>query len=181
MKASKTKLSGVLLIEPDVFEDQRGFFMVSYSLKKYSELEINFSFIQDNYSLSLESGVLRGLHYQLNPVAQTKLVYVITGAIYDVVVDVRRDSTTFGQWEAFILSEDNKRRLLVPRGFAHGFCTLVSNTQVQYKVDAYYSPDHERGIHWNDPELGISWPTTNPILSEKDRLLPLLKDAELNF
>lgn len=181
MKATQTKLPGVLLIEPEVFEDQRGFFMESYNLNKYSKLGISASFIQDNFSFSVEPGVLRGLHYQLNPMAQTKLVRVTSGAIFDVVVDIQKGSSTFGQWQAFILSEDNKRQLLVPKGFAHGFCTLVARTQVQYKVDEYYSPYHDRGIRWNDPTLGIPWPTISPILSEKDKLHPFLKDAELNF
>jgi dTDP-4-dehydrorhamnose 3,5-epimerase len=181
VKIIQTKLSGVLLIEPDVYRDHRGFFMESYNHRKYSSIKIEYTFVQDNSSFSTEAGVLRGLHYQLNPAAQTKLVSVITGAIYDVVVDIRANSPTFGQWEAFILSGDNNRQLLVPKGFAHGFCTLEANTLVQYKVDEYYSPEHDRGIYWNDPVLGITWPTSNPLLSEKDKLNPLFKDAELNF
>jgi dTDP-4-dehydrorhamnose 3,5-epimerase len=139
------------------------------------------NFIQDNQSLSAEAGVLRGLHYQLNPKAQTKLIRVLAGAIYDVVVDLRQPSPTFCQWDGFILSDANHRQLLVPRGFAHGFCTLERNTQVLYKVDAYYAPEHDRGIAWNDPALGIDWPASNPILSEKDSKHPLLADAEINF
>lgn len=113
--------------------------------------------------------------------AQTKLICVLSGAIYDFIMDIRRNSPAFGQWVGVILSEYNKRQLLVPRGFAHGFCTLGPNTQVLYKVDEYYSPEHDRGILWNDPALGIDWPTTNPVLSDKDQRHPLLKDAELNF
>jgi len=144
-------------------------------------LGIQNHFIQDNQSLSAEVGVLRGLHYQLNPKVQTKLIRVISGVIYDVIVDIRRNSPTFGQWVGVILSEYNKRQLLVPKGFAHGFCTVVPNTQVLYKVDEYYSPENDRGILWSDPALGIDWPLSNPILSDKDQRHPLLKDAEINF
>jgi dTDP-4-dehydrorhamnose 3,5-epimerase len=181
MKLITTKINGVMLIEPDVFGDNRGFFMESYSLRMYQELGIDMVFVQDNHSLSTEAGVIRGLHYQLNPKAQTKLVRVTAGAIYDVVVDIRRNSPTFGKWLGFILSAENKRELLVPKGFAHGFCTLVADTEVQYKVDEYYSPEHDRGILWNDPALDIDWPATKAILSEKDQKHPLLTDAEINF
>lgn len=175
------KLAGVFVIEPQVHRDSRGFFMESYNERKLRELGIHQNFIQDNHSLSTEAGVLRGLHYQLNPKAQTKLVRVTAGAIYDVVVDIRRGSPTFGQWIGVILSAHNHRQLLVPKGFAHGFCTLVPNTEVQYKVDEYYSPECDRGILWNDPELAIDWPVTNPVLSEKDKGHPVLKDADINF
>ncbi|EJW18350.1 putative dTDP-4-dehydrorhamnose 3,5-epimerase [Paenibacillus alvei DSM 29] len=157
-----------------------GVFLWKAIVKKLNELGIYFNFIQDNQSLSLETGVIRGLHFQLNPKAQTKLIRVISGAIYDVIVDIRKSSSTFGQWVGVILSEHNHRQLLVPKGFAHGFCTLTPNTQVLYKVDEYYSPDHDRGIRWDDPSLGIDWPTSKPILSDKDRLLPVLKEAEIN-
>ncbi|MEK3725855.1 dTDP-4-dehydrorhamnose 3,5-epimerase [Paenibacillus sp. FSL H8-0034] len=181
MKILTTKIQSVIIIEPAVFEDHRGFFMESYNGKMFQELGIENIFIQDNHSLSVETGVLRGLHYQLNPQAQTKLVRVTAGAIYDVVVDIRQKSPTFGQWVGVILSAANKRQLLVPQGFAHGFCTLVPNTEVLYKVDGYYSPEHDRGIAWNDPALAIDWPTTTPILSHKDTKYPVLADAETNF
>lgn len=181
MKITTTKLQGALLIDPAVFGDNRGFFMESYNARSFSENGISMAFVQDNHSLSAEAGVLRGLHYQLNPQAQTKIVRVIAGAIYDVIVDIRRGSPTFGQWQGFILSANNKRQLLVPKGFAHGFCTLNPNTEVIYKVDALYSPEHDRGIAWNDSELAIDWPTNNPILSDKDTRHPSLKDAEMNF
>jgi dTDP-4-dehydrorhamnose 3,5-epimerase len=181
MLSISTKLHGLLIIEPDVHEDHRGFFMESYSNQKFAELGIDFPFVQDNHSLSVETGVLRGLHYQLNPKAQTKLVRVVSGAIYDVAVDIRKESPTFGQWVGVILSAANKHQLLVPQGFAHGFCTLAPNTQVLYKVDEYYSPVHDRGILWNDPDLGIDWPTSKPILSNKDQKHPLLEEAEINF
>ncbi|MDQ8733039.1 dTDP-4-dehydrorhamnose 3,5-epimerase [Paenibacillus sp. LHD-38] len=181
MKIIVSKLPGVKLIEPAVFGDHRGFFMESYNEQVAHENGIPHAFIQDNHSLSVEAGVLRGLHYQLSPKAQTKLVRVTSGAIYDVVMDIRNGSPSFGQWQGFILSAANKRQLLVPQGFAHGFCTLVPNCEVQYKVDALYSPEHDRGIAWNDPALAIDWPTTKPILSDKDNKHPVLADAEINF
>ncbi|WP_454193585.1 dTDP-4-dehydrorhamnose 3,5-epimerase [Paenibacillus sp. Marseille-Q7038] len=181
MKVTELKLDGATIIKPVVHGDNRGFFMESYNEQAFKHNGIHHIFIQDNHSLSAETGVLRGLHYQLNPKAQTKLVRVLSGAIYDVIVDIRKNSPTFGQWVGVILSEDNKHQLLVPKGFAHGFCTLVPNTQVLYKVDEYYSPENDRGIIWSDPSLGIDWPTTNPILSDKDKRHPLLKDAEINI
>lgn len=181
MQAITTKLEGLYIVEPDVHGDNRGFFMESYSSRIFAEHGIDFLFVQDNHSLSVETGVIRGLHFQLNPKAQTKLVRVASGAIYDVAVDIRKNSPTFGQWVGVILSETNKRQLLVPQGFAHGFCTIVPNTQVLYKVDEYYSPEHDRGILWSDPAIGIDWPTSKPILSDKDQKHPLLKDAEINF
>jgi dTDP-4-dehydrorhamnose 3,5-epimerase len=181
VKITNTELDGVKIIEPKVFGDNRGFFMESYTEVGFREFGINDKFIQDNHSLSVEPGVLRGLHYQLNPKSQTKLVRVVTGAIFDVAVDIRKNSPTFGKWVGVILSEHNKRQLLIPRGFAHGFCTLTPNTNVIYKVDEYYSPEHDRGISWNDPLIGISWPVSTPILSEKDAKHPNLNEAELNF
>ncbi|MBY0163299.1 dTDP-4-dehydrorhamnose 3,5-epimerase [Paenibacillus lautus] len=181
MNIIRLSLKDALVIEPKVHGDIRGFFMESYNDSLFKQQGITYNFIQDNQSLSAEAGVMRGLHYQLNPKAQTKLIRVLTGAIYDVIVDIRKSSPTFGQWVGVILSEHNKRQLLVPKGFAHGFCTLVPNTQVLYKVDEYYSPENDRGILWNDPALGIDWPTSNPTLSDKDQRHPLLKDAEMNF
>jgi len=181
MNIIPTKMDGVVLIEPKVFEDNRGFFMESYNERLFAEHGITVRFVQDNHSMSAEAGTLRGLHYQLNPMAQTKLVRVLQGAIYDVVLDLRRDSPTFGRWEGFILSAENRRQLLVPKGFAHGFCTLTPHTHVLYKVDEYYSPEHDRGILWNDPELAINWPCSAPILSAKDQRHPLFRDAEYNF
>ncbi|MCM3338827.1 dTDP-4-dehydrorhamnose 3,5-epimerase [Paenibacillus sp. MER TA 81-3] len=181
MRVECLSLSGAHIIEPVIHGDHRGFFMESYNEQKLKEQGISFNFTQDNQSLSAEAGVVRGLHYQLNPKAQTKLIRVISGAIYDVIVDIRKNSPTFGQWVGVILSEHNHRQLLVPKGFAHGFCTLVPNTQVLYKVDEYYSPEHDRGILWNDPALGIDWPTSKPILSDKDKVHPILKEAEINF
>ncbi|WP_054957558.1 dTDP-4-dehydrorhamnose 3,5-epimerase [Paenibacillus dakarensis] len=181
MRTTPLKLHGACLVEPVVHQDARGFFMESYNVTELKRHGIGHAFIQDNHSQSLEAGVIRGLHYQLLPKAQTKLVRVLTGAIYDVIVDIRKNSPSFGQWTGVILSEHNKRQLLVPQGFAHGFCTLVPDTQVLYKVDEFYSPEHDRGILWNDPALGIDWPVSDPILSEKDQRHPLLHDAEMNF
>jgi len=181
MKLIKTKFADAFLIEPNVFGDHRGFFMESYNEELFRKNNLNHTFIQDNHSLSQPAGTLRGLHYQLNPKAQTKLVRATRGAIYDVIVDIRKNSPTYGVWQGFILTDANKRQLLVPKGFAHGFCTLVENTEVQYKVDEYYSPENDRGILWNDPSLGIDWPVSDPVLSEKDTKHPLLNDAENNF
>jgi len=181
MKVIQTIFDGVFVLEPTVYKDERGFFMESYNEQTFRKLGFDIQFVQDNHSLSVKAGTIRGLHYQLHPKAQTKLVRVTRGAIFDVIVDIRQGSPTFGKWQGFILSADNKRQLLVPKGFAHGFCTLVENTEVQYKVDEYYSPEHDRGILWNDPALGIDWPVTDPILSEKDANHPLLADAEMNF
>lgn len=181
MNLLPTKLEGVVILEPKVFGDHRGYFMETYNQDVFHKLGLDFNFIQDNQSLSKETGVIRGLHYQLNPKAQTKVVRVLSGAIYDVAVDIRKGSPTFGQWVGVILSEENKRQLVIPKGFAHGFCTLVPNTIVAYKVDEYYSPENDRGILWNDPDIGIDWPTSAPILSDKDHKHPGLKEAEINF
>lgn len=181
MQKIATIFEDAFLLEPKALGDHRGFFMESYNAKVFEQLGLNYTFIQDNHSLSVEPGTLRGLHYQLEPAAQTKLIRAVRGAIYDVIVDIRKGSPTYGQWQGFILSEENKRQLLVPKGFAHGFCTIVKNTEVQYKVDSYYSPKNDRGIAWNDPALNIDWPTTSPILSDKDNKHPNLKEADNNF
>lgn len=181
MEIIQTSLDGVFIIKPKIIEDQRGFFMESFNKVKFKDLGMEFNFVQDNHSYSVTKDVLRGLHYQINPKAQTKLVRVIAGAIFDVVVDLRKSSSTFGQWYGITLSSENKTQLLVTSGFAHGYCTLEPNTEVLYKVDEYYSPEHERGILWNDRDLGIDWPTSSPILSNKDQKHPLLKDTEINY
>lgn len=181
MKVIETKLQDVKLIETPVFGDHRGFFTESYTKDKFIQAGITHDFIQDNHSLSTEVGTLRGMHYQLAPKAQTKLVRCTSGVIYDVLVDMRKGSPTYGQWEGYILSEYNHRQLLVPKGFAHGFCTLTPNVNVQYKVDEVYSADHDRGIAFDDAEVGIVWPMKAGILSEKDKKHPVLKEAENNF
>ncbi|NDI36228.1 dTDP-4-dehydrorhamnose 3,5-epimerase [Chengkuizengella sediminis] len=181
MNFIKTKLPGVFIIEPQLFEDHRGFFMESYQKDIFLKAGLSSNFVQDNHSFSREVGVIRGLHYQLNPSSQTKLVRVATGVVLDVVVDIRRGSPTFSQWIGVILSEHNKRQLFIPKGFAHGFCTLTTNTNLLYKVDEGYSPQNDRGIAWNDPDIEIEWPVTNPILSKKDEKHPFLKETENNF
>lgn len=182
-KKIETTLEGVYILEPTVFEDHRGFFMESYNKRDFEEIGLFFDFVQDNHSLSIQAGVLRGLHFQLNPKAQTKVVRCLKGAIYDVVVDIRKGSPTFGKWIGVILTEYNKRQIVVPKGFAHGVLTLVPNTEILYKVDEYYSPEHDRAIRWNDPDLNIDWPVKEPILSDKDKNAPFLKDIfeEINF
>ena len=178
MNIKETLLQNVYILEPAVFHDKRGFFMESYNKRILEQLGIHVDFIQDNHSFSKNAGIIRGLHYQLNPKEQAKLVRVSTGAIFDVIVDIRKNSVTFGKWVSVILSEENKRQVLVPKGFAHGFCTLVPNTNVIYKVDEYYDPEFDRGILWNDPDIGIDWPFSSPLLSDKDSKLPLLKYIE---
>lgn len=167
MKLIPTALSEVKLIEPQVFGDERGYFFESFNQNRYKELlGIEHPFVQDNESLSLKS-VLRGLHFQ-NPKAQGKLVSVREGRIFDVAVDIRRDSPNFSKWVGVELSSDNKRQLWIPRGFAHGFLVLSEKAIFSYKCDEYYSPESEFSILWNDPEVNIDWPDLDPILSEKD-------------
>ena len=182
MKVFDTKLKDVKIIEPDVFEDERGFFMESYSEEKYRQLGIDFNFVQDNHSLSVEAGVVRGLHFQRGDVVQTKLIRVVTGEVLDVVVDLRKGSPTYGQWESFILSEHNRRQLLVPRGFAHSFATLTPNVNFMYKCDNYYNEEADSGIAFDDKELGIDWQIdlSKAVISEKDRNLPAFKEFEKN-
>lgn len=181
MKVIKTKFEDALLIEPTLFLDSRGYFMESYKKTTLEEYGLYIDFVQENQSLSKYAGTIRGMHYQLNPKAQSKLVKVTSGAIYDVIVDMRRNSPTFGEWEGYILTADNHRQLLVPKGFAHGFCTLVPDTEVQYKVDEVYAGEHDRGFVWNDPLIGIHWPVSTPVLSDKDSNHPLFDQAEYDF
>ncbi len=180
MQAIATALPGVLILEPKVFGDDRGFFMESFHAERFAALTgCNDPILQDNHSRS-SRGVLRGLHYQLPPAAQGKLVRVVAGEIYDVAVDIRRDSPHFGKWVGVTLSADNKRQLWVPPGFAHAFCVTSESADVIYKVTGPYSPSHERSIRWDDPELAIEWPLNGkpPLLSGKDAVAPLLRDAE---
>jgi dTDP-4-dehydrorhamnose 3,5-epimerase len=179
VKVISTSLKDVLLIEPTVFEDKRGFFMETYQKKIYRELGIESDFIQDNLSFSVR-GTLRGLHYQL-PHAQAKLVQVITGEIFDVTVDIRKGSPTFGQWTGSHLSDKNKRQVYIPEGFAHGFCVLSETAIFTYKCSDFYSPDSERGVLWSDPVIGVDWPVENPVLSKKDHNLNYLKDILTDY
>ena len=174
MKVISTSLKGVMLIEPSVFEDKRGFFMETYQQKKYRESGIDPDFVQDNLSYSVR-GTLRGLHYQC-PHAQAKLVQVIAGEIFDVAVDIRMGSPTFGKWTGVHLSDKNKQQLYIPEGFAHGFCVISETAFFTYKCSDFYAPDSEWGILWSDPDIRIEWPIENPLLSDKDRKYPCLKD-----
>ncbi|MFJ7975566.1 dTDP-4-dehydrorhamnose 3,5-epimerase [Peribacillus sp. NPDC096379] len=182
MKITKTKLKGVLIFEPAVLHDRRGWFIESYSQTTLKALGVEVVFVQDNHSLSIERGTLRGLHYQLHPKAQVKLVRCTNGAIFDVAVDIRKGSPSYGKWMGIELNAENKKQLYIPKGFAHGFLTLTDNVEVQYKVDTEYVSNFDRGIRWDDPTINIKWPIHNePIVSAKDQKAPLLKDAEHNF
>ena len=178
MKITKTKSDGVVIREPDVFGDNRGFFMESWNKKKMEEVGLYYDFIQDNHSKSTVKGTLRGIHFQKGDKAQAKLVRCVKGAVLDVAVDLRKNSPTFKQWVGVELSAENKKQLLIPRGFGHGFVTLTDDVEFLYKADNYYAPEAEGGIRWNDPDIGVVWGVENPILSEKDKINPLLKDCK---
>lgn len=174
MKFIKTAIPDVIIVAPDIYKDHRGFFLESYNQKIYKENGINANFVQDNYSKS-EKGILRGLHSQ-NPNPQAKLVRVVKGAVLDVAVDVRKGSPTFGKWVSAELSDDNFRQLFIPQGFLHGFYVLSDTAEFEYKCDNFYSKHDEVSVRWDDPQIGIDWPVKEPILSEKDKNAPLLKD-----
>lgn len=182
MKLIKTEIPDLYIIEPKVFEDERGYFFESYTKLKLSEQGVDINFVQDNQSKS-GYGVLRGLHYQLNPKPQTKLVRALVGKIWDVAVDLRKDSPTYGKWFGIELSAENKKQLLIPIGFAHGFSVLSDEAVVFYKCDEFYSPQDERGIMYNDPLLNIDWkiPSDKAILSAKDLKHPQFSLADKNF
>lgn len=175
MNVDATPLPGVLIVTPKVFGDARGFFLETYSADKYADAGINGPFVQDNWSRSAKN-VLRGLHFQ-NPQGQGKLVSCARGAVFDVAVDVRVGSPTFGKWFGCELTEENKKQLWVPNGFAHGFCVLSDEADFLYKCTAAYAPNCEHSVLWNDPAIGISWPLSEPVLSKKDLAAPVLKDA----
>jgi len=175
VKVTELGLPGVLLLEPRIFGDERGFFLETFNVERYSEVGLTLPFVQDNLSRS-RKGTLRGLHFQ-QPQAQGKLVQVLAGAVWDVVADVRRGSPTFGRWLGLELSAENRFQLWVPPGFAHGFCVLSDSADFFYKCTALYAPQHERALRWDDPELGIRWPIDRPTLSAKDAAAPLLSDA----
>lgn len=181
MNVVETKIPGLLIIEPKVFGDERGFFMESYNEPRYKEMGINGDFIQDNLSQS-KKGVLRGLHYQAPPFAQGKLVSVLKGAVLDVAVDIRFGSPTFGQYVAVELSAENKKQFWIPAGFAHGFVTLEDDTLFAYKCTNVYSPEHDRGVKWDDSEIGIEWPDIGElVISDKDKAQPLLQSIAKEF
>ncbi|MDQ8728365.1 dTDP-4-dehydrorhamnose 3,5-epimerase [Bradyrhizobium sp. LHD-71] len=178
-----TEIPAVKLVTPKSFVDTRGSFCETYNEKRFQEHGIPLRFVQDNESLSLRPGTIRGLHFQAHPFAQDKLVRVLSGRILDVAVDLRRSSATYGRWIARELSSETGAQLLVPIGFAHGFCTLEPDTRVLYKVTGYYSPAHDLGIVWNDPDLGVNWPVAaaDVVLSDKDRDLPRFRDLPAYF
>lgn len=182
LKVTKTKLQDVKLIEPAVFGDNRGFFTESYSQRDFQSAGIDINFIQDNHSLSRQAGVLRGLHFQRGKAAQTKLIRVVTGAVLDLIVDVRKGSPTYKQWESYLLTASNHRQLLVPKGFAHGFVTLTDNVNFLYKCDNYYDKDADGGFSFKTPELGLQWPIDfdQAITSEKDAKQPTFTEFEQN-
>lgn len=182
MKRVETSIPGVFIIEPQVFGDHRGWFMETYSVKAFSELGIDTVFVQDNQSFSAQKGTLRGIHFQNNPMAQAKLVRVNKGAVLDVAVDLRRGSPTYLKWVAVELSADNKKMLMIPRGFGHGFKTLTDDVEFGYKCDNLYSKEHDRGIRFDDPAIGVNWGDVNKdLLSQKDISAPLLINSDCNY
>lgn len=181
MMLNETAVNGVFEIEPKVFGDNRGWFYESYSKEKFEKLGITAEFVQDNRSFSAQKGTLRGLHCQTNPKAQSKLITCLKGAILDVAVDIRKGSPTYMQWVAVELNEENKKMLFIPKGCLHGFVTLTENVEVSYKVDEFYSPENDRSVCFCDSEIGVEWGIENPILSDKDKNAPLLKDSDVNF
>jgi len=185
MQVHETGFSGLLVLEPKVFQDERGFFLESYNKESFRKLGIDCDFVQDNHAYSRDVGVLRGFHFQKPPAAQAKLVWVTRGAVLDVVVDLRKGSPTYGQWRHVILSAANFKRMFVPRGFGHAYVTIMPDTEFQYKVDAPYAPEHEGGIAWDDPDVNMDWTPAlqgiSPIMSEKDKRLTKLADFDSPF
>lgn len=185
MKVTETKISGVLIIEPDVHGDHRGYFMETYSKSKYKEFGITTEFVQDNMSFSAQKGTLRGLHWQNAPMAQAKLVSCTKGAVIDVAVDIRKGSPTYGEWVSVELSEENKYQFFIPQGFAHGFLTITDNVEFRYKVDNFYSKEHDRGIRYDDPNINVDWGRLlngiEPVLSDKDKNGLTIDKTDCNF
>lgn len=181
MKIIDTDIKEVKIIEPDVFGDNRGWFYESYSYEKFKNLGIDTVFVQDNRSFSEKKGTLRGLHFQKNPSAQTKLVSCTKGELLDVAVDIRKNSPTYLKWVAVKLTAENKKMLYIPKGFLHGFLTLTDNVEVMYKVDNYYSRENDRSVRFDDKEIGVDWGIDKPVLSEKDLKAPLLSESDADF
>lgn len=181
MNLIKTKLKDAVIIEPKIIGDHRGWFMESYSKAKFENLGLKIDFIQDNRSFSKQKGTLRGLHCQKAPMAQSKLVSCIKGEILDIIVDIRKGSPTYLEWVGVELTESNKKMLLVPKGFLHGFVTLTDDVEISYKVDEYYSPENDRSVKFDDKVFGVNWNENNPILSEKDKNAPLYKDSDVEY
>ena len=181
MKVTDLCLDGVKILEPQYFEDDRGDYTESYSSRTWKEHGINSIFVQDNHLLSLKKGTIRGIHFQNNPKAQSKLLRCTKGSILDIVVDLRKSSPTYKKWLSILLSEENRKQIFIPKGYGHACISLEDNTQVQYKVDELYYPEYDRAIAWNDPQLNIEWTMSNVILSKKDKEAPFLKDSDVNF
>lgn len=181
MNVIPTEVLDVYILEPKVFGDHRGWFMETWSTRNMEEAGLHYNFVQDNQSYSAQKGTLRGIHFQKGDATQAKLVRCGRGAVLDVAVDLRKGSPTYKKWVAVELSAENKRQLLIPRGFGHGFVTLTDDVEFLYKEDNLYNPSTDRNILWNDPELGIDWRVENPILSEKDQRAPLLHDSDVDF
>lgn len=181
MEIIKTEIDGVLIIKPKIFEDCRGCFFEAYNRFKFSEHNIEVEFVQDNQSLSLKEHTIRGMHYQLQPMAQTKLIRVIRGAILNYALDIRLGSPTFGRHVKVELMANDQKMILIPRGFANGLCTLEPNTEIIYKVDHQYSPEHDISFAYNDPKFKLVWPTDNPTLSERDARAPFYDEVPNNF
>lgn len=185
MKVTETKISGLIIINPVVHGDNRGYFMETYNKQKYKEMGINVEFVQDNMSFSSHKGTLRGLHWQNAPMAQSKLVCCTKGIVVDVAVDIRIGSPTYKQWVSVKLSEENKRQFFIPKGFAHGFLTLTNNVEFRYKVDNFYEKEYDKGIRYDEPSINVDWGTLlnglEPILSDKDKYGPLLEESSCNF
>jgi len=181
MKCIETELTGVFIIEPAVYGDRRGFFMESWSERAFEEAGLHYHFVQDNHSYSGGKGTLRGIHFQRGKKAQAKLVRCVRGGVLDVAVDLRPSSPNYKRWVAVELNAENKRQLLIPRGFGHGFLTLTDEVEFLYKADNPYAPEADGGIRWNDPELAVAWGIADPVLSGKDRTAPFLKDTETGF
>lgn len=181
MQVAETSIPGLVLLTPKAHRDHRGFFVETWRDEWQPLVESAGAFVQDNHAMSVDKGVVRGLHFQAPPYAQSKLIWVSRGAVYDVAVDIRKGSPTYGKWEGRLLSAENFLRFFIPRGFAHGYMTLEPDTEVNYKVDSYYNAPAEGGLFWNDPALSIPWPDIAPILSDKDKELPLLQALESPF
>lgn len=181
MIKQETNVLGAFILEPKVFGDYRGYFMETYSQQVFQEMGLTDSFVQDNESFTAKKGTLRGIHFQNDPMSQCKVVRVTRGAVKDLVIDLRRGSPTYLKWQLVELSADNKRMLYLPKGCGHGFVTLTDDVQFCYKVDALYSKEHDRSVRFDDPDLGIDWGITDPILSEKDMRAPMYKDSDCNF
>lgn len=177
----KTGIEGLYIVSPKVYGDHRGWFTETYSKRKLEEAGLVADFVQDNHSFSAQKGTLRGMHFQLDPMSQTKLIRCSRGAVRDVVVDLRKSSPAYKKWFSIELTEENQKQLWIPKGFGHGFLTLTEDCEIQYKVDAYYSPEHDRSFRFDDPEIGIDWEVIDPVLSKKDLEAPLLRDSDVNF